>query len=70
MVSLDDAVLARLEKGGKRYELLVDPELVELFKQDHPAQETDHPMKTSLPHLGRLIFLKKQTRYYRKAISN
>ena len=29
MVSLDDAVLARLEKGGSRYEILVDPDLVE-----------------------------------------
>ena len=34
MVSLDDAVLARLEKGGKRYEVLVDPTLVEAFKED------------------------------------
>ena len=34
MVSLDDAVLARLEKGGKRYEVLVDPALVEAFKHD------------------------------------
>jgi ribosome maturation protein SDO1 len=34
MVSLDDAVLARLEKGGKRYEVLVDPTLVEAFKAD------------------------------------
>ena len=33
MVSLDDAVLARLEKGGKRYEVLVDPVLVETFKE-------------------------------------
>jgi ribosome maturation protein SDO1 len=32
MVSLDDAVLARMEKGGKRYELLVDPNSVEDFK--------------------------------------
>ena len=32
MVSLDDAVLARLEKGGKRYEALVDPDLVEQWK--------------------------------------
>ena len=32
MVSLDDAVLARMEKGGKRYELLVDPDSVEDFK--------------------------------------
>ena len=34
MVSLDDAVLARLEKGGKRYEVLVDPSIVEAFKED------------------------------------
>ena len=34
MVSLDNAVLARLEKGGKRYEVLVDPNLVDAFKQD------------------------------------
>ena len=34
MVSLDNAVLARLEKGGKRYEVLVDPALVEAFKND------------------------------------
>ena len=34
MVSLDDAVLARLEKDGKRYEVLVDPVLVEVFKSD------------------------------------
>ena len=34
MVSLDDAVVARLEKGGKRYEILVDPELVDAFKSD------------------------------------
>jgi len=33
MVSLDKAVLARLEKGGKRYEVLVDPALVEAFKE-------------------------------------
>jgi ribosome maturation protein SDO1 len=30
MVSLDDAVLARMEKGGKRYEVLVDPSLVDI----------------------------------------
>lgn len=34
MVSLDDAVLARLEKGGKRYEVLVDPDLVDQWKSD------------------------------------
>ena len=39
MVSLDDAVLARLEKGGSRYEILVDPELVELWKGDNESVE-------------------------------
>ena len=34
MVSLDDAVLARFEKGGSRYEILVDPELVDSWKED------------------------------------
>jgi ribosome maturation protein SDO1 len=34
MVSLDDAVLARLEKGGSRYEILVDPDLVDKWKED------------------------------------
>ena len=41
MVSLDDAVLARLEKGGKRYEALVDPDLVEQWKQDGSIIELD-----------------------------
>ena len=34
MVSLDDAVTARFERGGARYEILVDPELVQLWKDD------------------------------------
>ena len=34
MVSLDNAVVARMEKGGKRYEILVDPELVDEFKEN------------------------------------
>ena len=37
MVSLDDAVLARLEKGGKSYEILVDPDLVEKWKENHDS---------------------------------
>ena len=41
MVSLDDAVLARLEKGGKRYEALVDPDLVEQWKEDASTVELD-----------------------------
>ena len=41
MVSLDNAVLARLEKGGKRYEALVDPDLVEQWKQDSSDIELD-----------------------------
>ena len=34
MVSLDNAVLARMEKGGKRYEVLLNPDLVDAFKSD------------------------------------
>ncbi len=41
MVSLDDAVLARLEKGGKRYEALVDPDLVEQWKENATRVELD-----------------------------
>ena len=41
MVSLDDAVLARLEKGGKRYEALVEPDLVEQWREDASAIELD-----------------------------
>ena len=44
MVSLDDAVLARLEKGGKRYEALVDPDLVEQWKEDSSSIELDEFM--------------------------
>ena len=39
MVSLDDAVLARFERGGSRYEILVDPELVDNWKEDHSSVE-------------------------------
>ena len=41
MVSLDNAVLARLEKGGKRYEALVDPDLVEQWKEDSSSIQLD-----------------------------
>ena len=34
MVSLDNAVLARMEKGGKRYEVLLNTDLVDAFKGD------------------------------------
>ena len=34
MVSLDDAVLARWEKDGSRYEILVDPDLVQKWKNN------------------------------------
>ncbi|MDP6889099.1 MAG: ribosome assembly factor SBDS [Candidatus Thalassarchaeaceae archaeon] len=46
MVSLDDAVVARLEKGGKRYEVLVDPELVEQFKSEPDSVELDNLLAT------------------------
>ncbi|HJM55208.1 MAG TPA: ribosome assembly factor SBDS [Poseidonia sp.] len=41
MVSLDAAVLARMEKGGKRYEILVDPYLVDDFKADPSSVNSD-----------------------------
>jgi ribosome maturation protein SDO1 len=41
MVSLDDAVLARLEKGGKRYEVLVDSELVDAFQKNPESVDID-----------------------------
>ena len=41
MVSLDDSVLARMEKGGERYELLVDPEMVDDFKNDPDSVNID-----------------------------
>jgi len=46
MVSLDNAVLARMEYGGKRYEVLVDPELVESFKSDVTSVEIDDFLAT------------------------
>jgi ribosome maturation protein SDO1 len=46
MVSLDNAVVARLEKGGKRYEILVDPELVEQFKADSTSVSLDDLLAT------------------------
>ena len=41
MVSMDDAVLARMEKGGKRYEVLVDPTLVDDFKENPDSINID-----------------------------
>ena len=46
MVSLDNAVVARLEKGGKRYEILVDPELVDQFKSDPSSVSLDDLLAT------------------------
>lgn len=46
MVSLDDAVIARLEKGGSRYEILVDPELVSQWKEDQNSVEMEDMLAT------------------------
>lgn len=46
MVSLDDAVVARLEKGGKRYEILVDPDLVDTWKADSDSVALDQLLAT------------------------
>ncbi|RLJ07461.1 MAG: ribosome assembly factor SBDS [Candidatus Aenigmatarchaeota archaeon] len=37
MVSLEKAVIARIERGGKRFEILVDPELAQDFRQGKPV---------------------------------
>ncbi len=46
MVSLDDAVIARLEKGGKRYEILVDSDLVHQWKEDPESVQLDDLLAT------------------------
>jgi ribosome maturation protein SDO1 len=46
MVSLDDAVLARWEFGGKRYEILVDPDLVDKFRSDPDSVNIDDFLAT------------------------
>ena len=46
MVSLDEAVLARYEYGGKRYEILVDPDMVEAFKSDPSGINIDDFLAT------------------------
>ena len=46
MVSLDEAVIARLEKGGKRYEILVDPDLVDTWKRTPENVELDDLLAT------------------------
>ena len=75
MVSLDDAVLARLEKGGKRYEALVDPDLVEQWKEDssniqlddfmamdeifHDARAGERPTEEALMKRSKPLMLKR-----------
>ena len=44
MVSLDNSVLARIEKGGKRYEVLVDPDRIEEWKLDPSKFDIDDVM--------------------------
>ena len=46
MVSLDNAVLARWEYGGKRYEILVDPDLVDNFRSDPSSVNIDDFLAT------------------------
>ena len=46
MVSLDDAVTARLERGGSRYEILVDPELVQAWKDDSESVDLNDLLAT------------------------
>lgn len=44
MVSLDNSVLARIEKAGKRYEALVDPDKIEEWKLDPTKFDLDEVM--------------------------
>ncbi len=46
MVSLDEAVLARYEYGGKRYEILVDPDLVDSFRANPSSVNIDDFLAT------------------------
>ncbi len=46
MVSLDDAVIARFEKGGNRYEILVDPDLVAEWKENPESVEFEDMLAT------------------------
>ena len=46
MVSLDDAVLARFEYGGKRFEILIDPTLVDTFRNNPESVELDDFLAT------------------------
>ena len=41
MVSLDDAVVARLERSGSRFEILVDPDLAQEWKRDPEGTEME-----------------------------
>lgn len=42
MVSLDDAVIARLSSGGKAFEIWVDPDMVEGIRLGKVADVTEH----------------------------
>ena len=53
MVSLDDAVLARWEKGGSRYEILVDPDLVQKWR-NNPDSVQEYSVRSKT---GRAIVL-------------
>jgi ribosome maturation protein SDO1 len=46
MVSLDDAVLARYEYGGKRYEILIDPTLVDAYRTNAESVDLDNLLAT------------------------
>jgi len=46
MVSLDDAVLARYEHGGKRFEILIDPTLVDAYRSNPESIDLDDILAT------------------------
>ena len=46
MVSLDNAILARLERNGHRFEILVDPDLVDPHRSDPESVDLDDLLAT------------------------
>lgn len=46
MVSLDDAVLARFERNGLRFEILVNPDLVDAHRNDPKSVDLDDLLAT------------------------
>ena len=51
MVSLEDAVIARLESGGHRFEILIDPNEAQNYKEGNEIDWEDSIAAVSYTHL-------------------